>query len=238
MKKALTMAGIMAGAFGAFAQGTITWNDAQTGYTIAIISPSTATPTVEVQGANNNDVPSGTTSYTGGWIGNTTGSPGGGIGATPTAGPGTPSLNYQTFGNFEVGLYLDTSLAALTTDIKTGLPVAVLPALGGGNAGLYQTTTTTTADANIVGGTAVFVGIAAWYDVGAASYAASPVHGYVESTVTATLGGAGSPPGTPPGMAGLGITSFSLATSVPEPSTIALGVMGASAFLMRLRRKQ
>jgi len=34
------------------------------------------------------------------------------------------------------------------------------------------------------------------------------------------------------------IQSFSLATTVPEPSTIALGVIGASAFLMRLRRKQ
>jgi len=29
-----------------------------------------------------------------------------------------------------------------------------------------------------------------------------------------------------------------LAAATPEPSTIALGVVGASAFLMRLRRKQ
>jgi hypothetical protein len=32
------------------------------------------------------------------------------------------------------------------------------------------------------------------------------------------------------------MTSFSLAVT-PEPSTIALGVIGASAFLLRLRRK-
>lgn len=56
------------------------------------------------------------------------------------------------------------------------------------------------------------------------------------STVGSEALGYGS---TPVPVLPAGITSFSLGTSVvPEPSTIALGVIGASAFLMRLRRKQ
>ncbi len=34
------------------------------------------------------------------------------------------------------------------------------------------------------------------------------------------------------------ITLTAGTSTLPEPSTIALGVMGASAFLMRLRKKQ
>jgi hypothetical protein len=59
--------------------------------------------------------------------------------------------------------------------------------------------------------------------------------GYNISTGQLALG---STTGTPVEITpALGLTSFSLATTVPEPSTIALGIVGASAFLMRLRRK-
>jgi hypothetical protein len=40
--------------------------------------------------------------------------------------------------------------------------------------------------------------------------------------------------GTPPPLEGL--ESFSLTTAVPEPSTIALGVIGASTLLFRRRK--
>jgi hypothetical protein len=46
------------------------------------------------------------------------------------------------------------------------------------------------------------------------------------------------PPNSPASLPAAGLGNFTVTTTVPEPSTIALGVMGASAFLMRLRRKQ
>jgi len=237
MKKTLVTFSALLAAVGAYAQGNITWNDGQTSGTISIMSPNTATPTVQESGQTSFDSPSGGATYTGGWIGGGT-SPGGGVGATPANGPG--GLDYQTAGNFEVGLYLDTTLGALTTDITSGTPVAVSTMQGGADAGLWSTTVGLTAtDANIAPGTHVFVGLAAWYDgSGAASYSAATVKGFVESTSTVSLGGGGPPALPTPGLGNLGLTSFSLAASVPEPSTIALGVIGASAFLLRLRRKQ
>jgi hypothetical protein len=96
--------------------------------------------------------------------------------------------------------------------------------------------------------------IAAWYNGNGAytSYAAAVAAG--QPSGFSTLGTEnldGAPyvppdlpaPGEPQTISG-GITSFSLSINafnsinpVPEPSTIALGVMGAAAFLMRLRRK-
>ena len=48
--------------------------------------------------------------------------------------------------------------------------------------------------------------------------------------ITITLGGAGTPPG--PGAELVGLQSFSF----PEPSTIALGVLGAAILLLRRRK--
>jgi len=53
-------------------------------------------------------------------------------------------------------------------------------------------------------------------------------------TVQQSLGGFGSPPGTPPNLVGL--QSFQLYT-VPEPSVIALGVLGAGCLFLLRRRK-
>ena len=85
-------------------------------------------------------------------------------------------------------------------------------------------------------GTPVYVGIAAWdtirmniNSIAAASW--GDPYGYVESTSPVPLGTASAPAV----LAGIGLTSFSLV--VPEPGTVVLGVIGVSAFLMRLRRK-
>jgi len=239
MKKTLVLVGIVTGAVGAYAQGEINWYDAQPGYTIEILSPNPASPTVEQTGQTSYDVPSGsTTVYGGGYIGGGTTGNGPNVGPTPTA--GALGINYQNAGAFEAGLYLATSLPALTTDILTGSPVATTSLLGGANDGFYNNNPSgLTYLSSFAVNTPVYVGIAAWYNAnGNTSYAASVVgtgvQGYVESTTTVSLGGGDNPPA---GLAGLGLTSFSLATT-PEPSTIALGVIGASAFLMRLRRKQ
>jgi len=242
MKKTLVVISILAGATGVYAQGTLNWADAQTGYTIEILSPSTSTPGVEQTGQTTYDTPAGTTVYSGGYIGGAASGNGPGIGPTPSS--GANGINYQNAGGFEAGLYVDTSLAALTTDVTTGTPVATTTLLGGGNDGLYNGSAPVYTSPNLIATTPVYVAIAAWYTANgtltsygaAAAPTAGSAAGYVESTSTVALGG---PPGTPPDLAGLGLTSFSLATTTtPEPSTIALGLVGASAFLMRLRRKQ
>jgi len=99
------------------------------------------------------------------------------------------------------------------------------------------------------------VSVVCWYNAGGTvtSYAAAVAAGdpYGHSTVfklgqlgepasEITLGnsispGTGGPLNSPSYLSGL--TSFSLIGSVPEPSTIALGVMGACAFLARRRKK-
>jgi len=229
---------MLAGAAGAFAQGSLNWQDGQTGYDISILSPnSTTAASPEESGNTQFDLPAGSTTYMGGWIGNTTGSPGAGVGATPS--DGYLGINYQNQNNFTAGLYIDTSKSALTSDITNGTPVATTTLLGGVNAGLYAQGTPTYVS-GLAPGTVVWVGIAAWYSGGGANnyataVADSTVEGYVESATTVALGGGSAAPSS---VAGLGLTSFSLGSTVPEPSTIALGVIGASTFLMRIRRKK
>jgi hypothetical protein len=207
MKKTLLIVSILAGAAGAYAQATINWGDAQTGFTISIVSPNPADPTVEQTGNTSWDTPSGAATYGGGWIGGGA-APGGGIGATPTDGPG--GFNYALAGNFEVGLYLAASQAALTSDIKTGAPLATGPTLGGANAGLYGVSLNYVS--SFPAGSKVYVGIASWYDAGGAgsyeaAFADGDPNGYVEATSSLELGT------TPASLAGLGITSFSLVTT-------------------------
>jgi hypothetical protein len=82
------------------------------------------------------------------------------------------------------------------------------------------------------------VQLAAWYSGGGVtSYATAVRDGLpAGASEVGILNGLGSSNGSlAPDLAGLGITSFSLAVS-PEPSTMALGVIGALAFLMPLRR--
>jgi hypothetical protein len=90
-------------------------------------------------------------------------------------------------------------------------------------------------------GTTVTVGLAVWYNGGGVLTFAQAYNGffpYGESpTGNVTLGGGTIPvpdlPGGPDG-----IQTFSLAMRpIPEPNTIALGVIGASAFLLHLPRK-
>lgn len=63
-----------------------------------------------------------------------------------------------------------------------------------------------------------------------ATFESSSIFGS-SAPITITLGGAGTPPG--PGAELTGLASFTL---VPEPSTIALGILGAAALLLRRRR--
>jgi hypothetical protein len=99
-------------------------------------------------------------------------------------------------------------------------------------------------------GQAATVQVYAWYNEGGmvTSYAAAKTAGlptgFSSPGNVASLGGAfsgnTSPPGVPANLpTGMGNITLTPGTTVsPEPSTIALGVMGASAFLLRLRKKQ
>jgi hypothetical protein len=86
-------------------------------------------------------------------------------------------------------------------------------------------------------GTVATVQLYAWYNDGGAitSYSEAVADGVptgYSDTANVTLIAAPSTPAVLPDALG----SFTVA--VPEPNTIALGVVGASAFLMRLRRKK
>jgi len=133
--------------------------------------------------------------------------------------------------------------AALSSLTPTGAPITTWYSAAGGSVGgfngFWQTGVNVTIP-NAAAGTSTTVAIAAWNNEGgtvntlAAAQAAGDPWGVSNTGNTASLGGGIiTPPNLP-----TTINSFSLATTVPEPSTIALGVIGASTFLMRLRRKQ
>jgi hypothetical protein len=80
---------------------------------------------------------------------------------------------------------------------------------------------------NIAGGSQATVVLRAWEG---ASYDTAAIKGQ-SNPITITLGGGGSPPAVPANLVGL--TQFSM---VPEPSTMALGLLGAAALLYRRRK--
>jgi hypothetical protein len=107
----------------------------------------------------------------------------------------------------------------------------------GALAGLWHTGSIDTVPTVAIGSPAA-VAIAAWFNGGnplltlAQAQAAGDAWGVSSLAVTGNLGGGtGEPPSLP-----AGLESFSLAVTTPEPSTIALGVIGASALLFRRKK--
>jgi hypothetical protein len=228
MKKLVITIGLLAGATAAYSQGVINWSDYITpanglpGFSITIWSPQYAgAAPVNNLGNTAIDSPAGTAAVgAGGYTG------------TPLSGTG-----------YEIGLYVGTSPSAVSAAIASGSPVAT-DSFAAGSGGWDFNGSLPATVSGLPSGTAVYAALAAWSTaIGSpTSYASAVTDGDLfgastVSTGTSTLGGAGSPPAVPGTLAGLGITDFTVG-SVPEPSTIALGVIGASAFLMRLRRKQ
>jgi hypothetical protein len=284
MRKPLTIIVLLAGAVGAYAQGTILLADYgllaidgygpdqygdPSGYVIDIFSPQLATPTVQTFGQSFYDSPSGSTVYTGQALG--------GANTGPVSPTDTGNGNLWTVAFYAApGINNTSGLAAAEANLNGAAGPFAISAFqtsggtgtgntgvaGSDSAGVWALNLNTGAPTSVPGtasmpntGGATFQ-LLAYYNGGAtptlananAEYAASPVSGASEIESISALGNQGSGDDvTIAGSLGGGgtgvvedgeITSFSLAEQevVPEPSTIALGVVGASAFLFRRRK--
>jgi hypothetical protein len=241
MKKTLTFVTLLAGAVAAYSQGTVNTVDYGSSYTFHVYNNQTTAPTGSVTAytVTYNGFISGTEYY-----GNVSND-------KPTANKG--NAVYDT-GTALSGAGFDAQLLAAP---NTGDSLSALSTLGGvlhyyTSATLIGTVTagtTTTIPAPALpgpaseGGTGGTVALAAWVNSGTLGAAATLLQAQEDNyawgisplSSIASLGGtpAGYTPVTPPT---IGIDSFSIALPVPEPSTIALAVMGASALLFRRRK--
>jgi len=215
MKKSITgVVALLAGAFVAHSQGTVEFgNYANTApYTYVSLLSAGGTKTLLGGSAANTGNPSADTGSGADWT----------VALYGAAGSGTPA-QLDTAGGTPVTATLEVNDASDTVPgTWFSSAIGVVPGTTGA-------------------GAAATIQVYAWYNNGgtitsySAAQAANVPTGF-SATVSAVTGGPGSPPATPSSYA---FPNFSVTGSaVPEPSTIALGVMGASAFLMRLRKKQ
>jgi hypothetical protein len=193
---------------------------------------------VQGSGAPTTTTYGGATVYTGGAIGNT-------LASNPTA---AGAYHFNNGSDYTVELFAAPGLGAAASSL---LPVSQYVTT------IYTSSTLGGAFKNVIPGSDpgipntlpagnATIALVAWYNGGVspvglsqtaltAQYAGSPVTGMSPLDSIALLGGTlvGGIAQTAPDMQGL--QSFSL-VSAPEPSTIALGVIGASAFLFRRRK--
>jgi len=233
MKKSLTgIVALLAGAFVAHSQGTVSFGNYLTSsyVYVSLKSGSTSTP-----------------------IG----------GATSTA-PGPSAAADVGNGNeWTVALYGaagtgDAASTLLPLLQEDGVTPVTATLAGGAGAASPDTVagTWSSTEYGVVPGTtgngSATVQVYAWYNDGGTltSYSAAKTAGVptgfsATANVSGSLGGpnpSGGAPLFPAALPGAALGNFSLSggsvVTTPEPSTIALGVMGASAFLLRLRKKQ
>jgi len=266
MKKLVTTVVLLAGAASVYSQGQINSSDynsgatpTSAGFNIHIWSPNPASPSVEQTGNS-----AGSIAGNGGYNANPdfpAATPGTTYGGTLVGGSGsgvTPAAGYANGDNFNVELY--AALGTVTTfSTSTFTAVQSLGTLadaseGPNFAGMYSgggllTLNGANGTIAVPSGSAVTLAVAAWYNNNGTvtSYpgVSTPGSGIISGVSSLGTENTGVNPNPPPFLpttangGNPGISSFSLTTTstVPEPSTIALGVIGASAFLMRLRRK-
>jgi hypothetical protein len=262
MKKTLILAASLVGAVSGYSQGTVNFLDAQTDMTVHIFAPQTATPGTELTGNqgtatsgastggvttdiyDNNGTDAaignsglnygGSAVYTGGAIGNTA------AGNATLAG----AYNYNNGSDYSVELYAAPGLNAPASALQPVTQYLSTLRTSGTVGGEFKNVTLAT-DPGITGtsGGSATIALVAWYNGGGtySSYSAALTAG-VPTGVSAldniaALGGTGSPAAPTPDL--LGLQSFSLVVPVPvpEPSTVALGVIGASTLLFRRRKK-
>jgi hypothetical protein len=263
MKKTLILAASLLGAVSAYSQGTVVFVDGASDMTIHIFAPQGSGEVTGNQavgggvtsdqyynngtdgnyagGANANAGTSstvtsgGSTVYTGGAIGNTwTGN--------PTA---AGAYNYNNGSDYSVELYAAPGLNAPASALQPVTQYLTTIATSSAKGGEFKTVSPSVDPGigNTSGGQAT-IALVAWYNGGgtytsyAAAVAANVPAGISPLDNDGILGNIGSPPNTTTAADMQGLESFSLTyTTVPEPSTIALGVIGASTLLFRRRKK-
>jgi hypothetical protein len=263
MKKTLVISALCVGAISGYSQGTLTFANRLSDVTVHIYAPQVATPSVETTGdansavgvsadiyyyngtdanvfntAANTATSGGPTVYTGGAIGNTS------AGNPIAAG----AYHYNNGSDYTVELFAAAGLNAAASSLQPVSQYVSTIYTSSTLGGVFKNVSVA-GDPGIPGaasGTAT-IELVAWYNGGVLP--AGQTQATLSAQLTADEGGAGpygmslldnltglyeGGAGTPPNMEGL--QSFSLVNAVPEPSTIALGVIGASAFLFRRRK--
>jgi hypothetical protein len=230
MKKtlALTTLALLAGAASSYAQGQLTMSDYAGGFSIQIFQqqPGTGGPVSVSYG--------GATGYE--TMGNTS--------STYNYPPGTQTYKAGSAAGsgYDVQLLIGagSGLAVSSLTPTGGIITSWYRAPGADTTSQFGGVWNNTENVNFgTSGEAVTVAIAAWNNEGgtinslAAAIAANDPWG-VSSAANLTLGGGSVNPVALP----TGITDFSLAVPTPEPSTIALGVIGASTLLFRRRNRK
>jgi hypothetical protein len=230
MKKSLTgMLALLAGAYSVHAQGTVSLGNYVVLSTYIYVSYKPAMGTTVPLGGSTQGAPAPTltdyaqeTSYGADWT----------VELWGAAGNNQP----------------ESAMLPLTTGLGSGPFVTSPFATPGGTTsditpGTWSTASFGTIPGTTGNGSSASVQLAAWYNDGGVltTYAAALAAGVPVglSTIVNTTTGGPNPSGPAatatdlPGTLG----NFTVQTT-PEPSTIALGIIGASTFLMRLRRKQ
>jgi len=100
-------------------------------------------------------------------------------------------------------------------------------------AGYYEGNGNSAISTSFAGGTTVTLQLRAWKGGAGSTFAGATVAGS-SALLQVVLGNAGSP--ATPATSITGMPNFSLVTVSPEPATIALGLMGASALFIRRRK--
>jgi hypothetical protein len=221
MKKTITAMALLAGAVTGFSQGQIQMFDYGGSFAIQVFAKSTTASPVSV-------------TYGGYTVSEEQGN------TSANDNPGASTYSGAPLGS---GYDIELLAGPSGTALAQLLPVSgslVTSWLTGGGAGYWNAPTLIATIPSVTSTAAV--AIAAWAATGvdgaattlAAAQADDYAWGISAPATTSALGfGSITPPVLP-----AGLTSFSINTSVPEPSTVALGVIGASSFLMRLRRKK
>jgi hypothetical protein len=240
MKKTLTVIALLAGAVSGYSQGAITFSfyngtglkqqvfNTQTGAATSVTYAGQTVMETIGSTAAGIETPKGSTVYQGSGLSGT------GYNIQLLAGPaGITSANGTSSANgaANVGLVAVGGTSTFHTGAAT---------LGMQQAAVSITLPT---QSYFAVGDQVSLAVAAWNnDGGLYPTLASAVAGTgqvgdawgISSVVTTTY--ASGLPSAPPAAMPTTIEGFSLGTSTPEPSTIALGVMGASALLFRRRK--
>jgi len=222
MKKTLVITASLMVAVGAFAQGTINFQNYVAGSLQALIYDTETIPTVSKSGNTATGVPAGSQTYSGALLSGTGftiqlwGIVGGG------QSEGSLQLLPGASTSFRTGGGAGRLAFALLPGGTSSTPVPGASQGGAAFSGTFQIRVwaNTDGDGNV----------SDWAEV-----LSNPLirRGTSAVLTEGPLGGTGSPPAATPDLTGL--TSFNLFI-VPEPSLIALGALGLGALLLRRRK--